>query len=118
MIDHTPENLALGDKAKVRHVPAISVLNGRGNYSASVGVLPAWARECVRIMPWFAKGNKDVQCLAGMASAAVDRRLRFGVPEEEPLDDEEEVVNGGDKNRSIGETHAREGRAWRAYGEG
>ncbi|CAE6467611.1 unnamed protein product, partial [Rhizoctonia solani] len=95
MIDHTPENLALGDKAKLRYVPAISVLNGRGNYSASVGVLPAWVRDWVRVMPWFAKGNEDVQSLAGMASAAVDRRLRFGVPEEEPLDDEEEVVNGG-----------------------
>ncbi|ELU36615.1 cytochrome P450 monooxygenase pc-bph [Rhizoctonia solani AG-1 IA] len=95
MIDHTPENLALGDKAKLRYVPAISVLNGRGNYSASVGVLPVWIREWVRVMPWFAKGSQDVLSLAGMASAAVDRRLRFGVPEEEPLDDEEEVTSGG-----------------------
>lgn len=92
MIDHTPENLALGDKARLRYVPAISVLNGRGNYSASVGVLPVWVREWVRMLPWFAKGNEDVQSLAGMASAAVDRRLRFGMPEEEVLDDEEEVT--------------------------
>ncbi|KAF8756988.1 Cytochrome P450 monooxygenase [Rhizoctonia solani] len=79
----------------LRYVPAISVLNGRGNYSASVGVLPVWIREWVRVMPWFAKGSQDVLSLAGMASAAVDRRLRFGVPEEEPLDDEEEVTSGG-----------------------
>ncbi|CUA74703.1 Benzoate 4-monooxygenase [Rhizoctonia solani] len=79
-----------GEKAEVKYVPAVQVLNDRGDYSASMGVLPKWIRPIMRYLPWYARGNTAVQCLAGMAIAAVERRLKFGLPEE-TLEEEEEA---------------------------
>ncbi|QRW21194.1 cytochrome P450 family protein [Rhizoctonia solani] len=79
-----------GEKAEVKYVPAVQVLNDRGDYSASMGVLPMWIRPIMKYVPWFSRGNTAVQCLAGMAIAAVERRLKFGLPDE-PLEEEEEI---------------------------
>ncbi|KAF8594779.1 cytochrome P450 monooxygenase pc-bph [Ceratobasidium sp. AG-I] len=87
-----------GEKAAVKYVPAVQVLNDRGDYSASMGVLPKWARPWVRYLPWYARGNIAVRCLAGMAVAAVEKRLQFGLPEES-LDDTEEDEAGAMKGR-------------------
>ncbi|KAF8756989.1 Cytochrome P450 monooxygenase [Rhizoctonia solani] len=76
--------------AEVKYVPAVQVLNDRGDYSASMGVLPMWIRPIMKYVPWFSRGNTAVQCLAGMAIAAVERRLKFGLPDE-PLEEEEEI---------------------------
>lgn len=56
-------------------IPAVKILNGRGEYSMSMGVLPAWWRPFVRQLPWYRRGQKDVKSLAGIAIMAVARRL-------------------------------------------
>jgi len=55
--------------------PAVQILNDRGEYSASMGVLPAWWRPFVRKLPWYSKGNQAVKNLAGMAVVMVAKRL-------------------------------------------
>lgn len=66
------------DEAKVEvvHIPAVQILNDRGEFSASMGVLPPWLRPYVkRYIPWFSKGDQAVKNLAGLAIAAVSKRL-------------------------------------------
>lgn len=92
------ERSSAGEKAEVKYVPAVQVLNDRGDYSASMGVLPGWIRPWMRHIPWYARGNTAVKCLAGMAIAAVEKRLQFGLPEEAPYDDEE-AEQGAAKGR-------------------
>lgn len=60
---------------EVTHIPAVRILNDRGNFSASLGVLPPWMRPLAKQLPWFKQGNKAVKALAGIAIAAVARRL-------------------------------------------
>jgi benzoate 4-monooxygenase len=55
--------------------PAAKILNDRGEYAASMGVLPPWWRPFVRRLPWYSKGNEAVKNLAGMAVVMVARRL-------------------------------------------
>ncbi|KAG8737441.1 hypothetical protein FRC10_008176 [Ceratobasidium sp. 414] len=86
------EQATAGEKPEIKYVPAVQVLNNRGDYSASMGVLPKWIRPWMKYIPWYAQGNTAVQCLAGMAVAAVERRLQFGLPEE--VVDEEEEMEG------------------------
>ncbi|PPQ70397.1 hypothetical protein CVT24_013135 [Panaeolus cyanescens] len=59
----------------VVEIPAVQILNGRGEYSMSMGVLPPSWRPFVRRLPWYSKGQKDVQTLAGIAIMAVAKRL-------------------------------------------
>lgn len=56
-------------------IPAVRILNGRGEYSMSMGVLPAWWRPFVRQIPWYRRGQSDVKTLAGIAIMAVAKRL-------------------------------------------
>lgn len=60
---------------KVIHIPAIQILNSRGDFSASMGVLPPWIRPLVKKVPWYARGSVAVKNLAGIAVAAVGKRL-------------------------------------------
>ncbi|KAL5522615.1 hypothetical protein ACEPAG_8632 [Sanghuangporus baumii] len=62
---------------EVKEVPAVKILNGRSEYSASMGVLPPWIRPLAKLLPWYANGSKAVEDLAGMAVAAVAKRLAF-----------------------------------------
>jgi len=62
-------------KLEIIRVPAVKILNDRGEYSASMGVLPVWFRPYAKKLPWFAKGSRAVKNLAGIAIAAVDKRL-------------------------------------------
>ncbi|KAJ7640704.1 cytochrome P450 monooxygenase [Mycena polygramma] len=64
-----------GKQTDVVHIPAVAVLNGRGEYSMSMGVLPAWVRPLMRRVPWYSRGLQDVQHLAGIAIVAVAKRL-------------------------------------------
>jgi benzoate 4-monooxygenase len=60
---------------EIEEIPAVKILNGRGEYSMSMGVLPPWWRPFVRRLPWYSKGQKDVKSLAGIAIMAVAKRL-------------------------------------------
>ena len=61
--------------AEVVQIPAVRILNGRGEFSVSMGVLPPWCRPFVRNLPWYAQGKRDVKSLAGIAIMAVAKRL-------------------------------------------
>ncbi|CAE6395358.1 unnamed protein product, partial [Rhizoctonia solani] len=100
--DIAPMMEYVGEKAEVKYVPAVQVLNDRGDYSASMGVLPKWIRPIMKYAPWFSRGNTAVQCLAGMAIAAVERRLKFGLPDE-PLEEDEvdEKLTKGKKRTDL-----------------
>jgi benzoate 4-monooxygenase len=70
---------ASDDKSiEVEAIPAIQILNDRGEFSASTGVLPGWWRPIVKLLPWYRKGNKAVQNLAGIAAVMVAKRLAAG----------------------------------------
>lgn len=57
-------------------VPAVQILNERGEYSAAMGTLPPWVRPIVkRYIPWYSRGSAAVKNLAGLAIAAVAKRL-------------------------------------------
>lgn len=64
-----------GGQMRTIHIPAVKILNSRGDYSASIGVLPPWVRPLITRVPWYARGNQAVQHLAGLAIAAVEKRL-------------------------------------------
>ncbi|KAH9849581.1 cytochrome P450 monooxygenase pc-bph [Lenzites betulinus] len=80
----------------VEHFPAVQVLNDRGEYSASMGVLPPHWRPLVKRLPWYNKGNQAVQRLAGIAIAAVARRLSG--PESDRRDLLAKLQEGRDDN--------------------
>ncbi|KAJ7485711.1 cytochrome P450 monooxygenase [Mycena latifolia] len=64
-----------GKQDEIMHIPAVAVLNGRGEYSMSMGVLPAAVRPIMRRFPWYSRGLQDVEHLAGIAIVAVAKRL-------------------------------------------
>ena len=66
-----------GAKVDVEYFSAIQTLNERGDYSASMGVLPPWVRPILRkFHPWYRKGDVSMTNLAGVAVAAVSKRLK------------------------------------------
>jgi len=70
---------AYGDKdAQVEsiEIPAVKILNGRGEYSMAMGVLPGYWRPFARLIPWYRRGSADVKALAGIAIMAVMKRFR------------------------------------------
>ncbi|KIM86675.1 hypothetical protein PILCRDRAFT_96068 [Piloderma croceum F 1598] len=75
-VSHKDAMKSYGDtECEVIRIPAVKILNDRGEYSATMGVLPPWCRPFVRQIPWFRVGNKAVKNLAGLAVAAVAKRL-------------------------------------------
>jgi benzoate 4-monooxygenase len=69
------QSYGTGVKTEAIEIPAVKILNGRGEYSMSMGVLPAWWRPLVRQIPWYRRGQADVKTLAGIAIMAVAKRL-------------------------------------------
>jgi len=64
------------ESTEIIHIPAVKILNDRGEYSASMGVLPPWVRPLIKkYHPWYRNGAKAVTNLAGIAVAAVSKRL-------------------------------------------
>jgi benzoate 4-monooxygenase len=60
----------------LKTLPAVQILNDRGEYSASMGVLPpSWRPFVRRVLPWYRRGDHAVKSLAGLAIAAVNARL-------------------------------------------
>ncbi|EPS94385.1 hypothetical protein FOMPIDRAFT_62518 [Fomitopsis schrenkii] len=61
---------------EITYVPAVRIINERGDYSASIGVLPPhWRPWLVRFVLWYRNGNTSVHLLAGIAIAAISKRL-------------------------------------------
>jgi len=58
----------------VEYFPAIKILGDRGVYTASMGVLPPWLRQFLK--KFRHKGNVATENLAGLAIAAVSKRLK------------------------------------------
>ncbi|KAL1746722.1 cytochrome P450 [Schizophyllum fasciatum] len=57
-------------------VPAVRILNGRGEFSMSMGCIPPrWRPTLKRVLPEFRRGAADVQALSGIAIMAVAKRL-------------------------------------------
>jgi benzoate 4-monooxygenase len=56
-------------------IPAVKILNGRGEFSMSMGSIPPHWRPIARRLPGWRQGQKDVKTLAGIAIAAVSKRL-------------------------------------------
>lgn len=73
----------VGEDPVVKYVPAVETLNRRGEFGASMGVVPAWLRPLVRYLPHWARAAAAVKAFEGMAIASVDRRLMFGQVEDE-----------------------------------
>lgn len=57
------------------HIPAVQILNRRGEFSVSMGSFPPHWRPYIRLLPWYRKGSTAVKNLAGLAVAAVAKRL-------------------------------------------
>ncbi|KAJ1308870.1 hypothetical protein OPQ81_004557 [Rhizoctonia solani] len=98
MLEHVEGEDPKSAKRTVKHVPAIKILNDRGDYAASLGVMPLWWRPWAKRVPWYARGNEAVQCLAGLAVAAVAKRLEEGLPDEE-YEEEDGVEQEGPKTK-------------------
>ncbi|EKM77283.1 hypothetical protein AGABI1DRAFT_115220 [Agaricus bisporus var. burnettii JB137-S8] len=60
---------------EVMEIPAVQILNGRGEFSLTMGTLPPYWRPIARRLPGFRQGAQDVKNLAGIAIAAVAKRL-------------------------------------------
>jgi benzoate 4-monooxygenase len=56
-------------------IPAISALNSRGEYSATLGVFPPWARPFIRHLPWFRRRKQSHLHIDGLAVFMVAKRL-------------------------------------------
>ncbi|KAH7920155.1 cytochrome P450 [Leucogyrophana mollusca] len=68
---------AYGSEARyaVVDIPAVQILNDRGDFAASIGVLPPRWRPYARLLPWYHKGGAAMENLTGMAVAAIAKRL-------------------------------------------
>ncbi|KAJ7728145.1 cytochrome P450 monooxygenase [Mycena maculata] len=62
-------------KPDIVRIPAVAVLNGRGEYVMSMGVLPGWWRPLVALLPWYSTRRRNVRELTGIAIVAVSKRL-------------------------------------------
>ncbi|KAF8348539.1 cytochrome P450 monooxygenase [Amanita rubescens] len=56
-------------------IPAVEILNGRGDFSMCIGVLPPSWRPIVSKLPGYRFGTDCVQYLAGISIMAVAKRL-------------------------------------------
>ena len=67
------------EKAEVdiQYFPAARILNEREGYAASIGVLPPWVQLLLNTFhPWYRMGSVATMNLAGLAIAAVSKRLK------------------------------------------
>ncbi|EGG06012.1 uncharacterized protein MELLADRAFT_36399 [Melampsora larici-populina 98AG31] len=71
---------------QVLHLPAVQILNERGEYSMTQGCLPSWIRPITPYLdPWFARGATSVSNLAGIARNRVKKRLEGGPQDRKDL---------------------------------
>lgn len=91
-----------GEDPVIKYVPAVKTLNERGEFGASMGVVPVWLRPLARHLPFWARANVAVKTFEKMAIASVNRRLMFGQAEDE---DELEISAVADDGEN--ETHVK-----------
>jgi benzoate 4-monooxygenase len=77
--DMAPVSSSPTDPNKIENLPAIQILNRRGEYSATMGCIPPVLRPLAKRLPWFKMGLESVRKLAGIAIAAVSARLELEV---------------------------------------
>lgn len=75
-LSHEKAMASYGKDIEVTMVPAVKTINDRGMFSASLGVLAPWMRPIAKKHPWFKRGQAAVKALAGIAVAAVAKRLQ------------------------------------------
>jgi len=74
------------EDGSIIHVPAVDILNERGEYSNCLGVMQPWLRPYAKYVdPWFSRGALSVRNLAGMARARVNQRLKTGAGDRKDL---------------------------------
>jgi len=61
--------------SEVFGIPAVEILNGRGDFSMCIGVLPPYLRPIVSKLPGYRFGTDCVRYLAGISIMAVAKRL-------------------------------------------
>ena len=67
-------------EVNVKYFPAVRILDEHSNYSTSMGVLPPWVRPILKkFRSWNLKGSVSTTNLAGLAIAAVSKRLKTPV---------------------------------------
>jgi benzoate 4-monooxygenase len=85
---------------QIESLPAITILNRRGEFSATMGCIPPILRPLAKKLPWFQMGLESVRKLAGIAIAAVAVRLE--AEESGMMDDRRdllsELIKGKDEN--------------------
>lgn len=64
---------------------AVQIINERGDYSATLGVVPPYLRPYAAKLPWFSNRLKSVKKLTGIAFAKVNQRLEHGSDREDLL---------------------------------
>lgn len=64
---------------------AVRIINERGEYSATMGVLPPYLRPWAAKLPWFSERLLSVRKLSGIALARVNDRLKNGSEREDLL---------------------------------
>ncbi|KAF2400362.1 benzoate para-hydroxylase [Trichodelitschia bisporula] len=84
-------------EGKTHYAPAIEVLNRRGEVSGTLGILP-WLKPWAKYLPdpFFSRGLKAVENLAGIATARVNARLEQ--PKTERVDLLARLMEGRDAN--------------------
>ncbi|KAF9043501.1 cytochrome P450 monooxygenase [Hymenopellis radicata] len=80
---------------EVKEIPAVKILNDRGEFSMTMGVLPASWRPIARKLPMFTVGGQAVKSLAGIAIMAVAKRLATPTDRNDLLS---KLQNGTDEN--------------------
>jgi benzoate 4-monooxygenase len=69
---------AYGKEAKQEDtisVPVINLFNNRGEFNLTMSAIPPRWRPLARKLPGLAQGSKDVKTVAGIAVAAVSKRM-------------------------------------------
>ena len=64
-------------EVEVEYTGAVRLLHQRGDYVASLGVLPMWIRPILKkFHPWYRQGSISAANLVKLAVPAVSKRLR------------------------------------------
>lgn len=88
MLERDAEDIVAIEKedGSTVYMPAVKILNERGEFSSTMGSLPVWLRPHMkRIDPWFARGLASVQNLAGIARNKVNKRLADGASDRKDI---------------------------------
>ena len=69
----------VGKEVETVELPAIKIINGRGDHAGSLGVIPKHWRPIVTKLPWFSSNLRAKNAIASMGVAAISKRLTHPV---------------------------------------